>query len=334
LVISTDAGKGIEEAVEGVYLGVEHRECMRHLWKNMKKTYSCTLYGKNMSAAAKSFTADKFNFFMRNIEEKDPKALEWLDENHPYIWSRRKFLEDCKVDYINNNLYESFNSWVSKIKEHQIVEMHDKIRQMIIEKFVLRSKNARKMIGKIIPDIIKDLNAQSKAIKDHDVLICGPGKAEVTVNRFRHVVNLELKTCTCRAWQVTRKPCSHALAFIAKLSREIKMDEFVHKYFYVERLRKAYASTFIPMTSKDIWPRVDLGYKIHKPKLRRKPRRPRKSRFKAYDEVSSSKKRRLCSECHEPGHLAKTCQGGLTASQKRRLNSSQHGSQEDNNYPK
>jgi len=29
-----------------------------------------------------------------------------------------------------------------------------------------------------------------------------------------------------------------------------------------------------------------------------------------------------------------TCQGGLTASQKRRLNSSQHGSQEDNNDPK
>jgi len=58
---------------------------MRHLWKNMKKSYSSTLYGKNMWAATKSFTTDKFNFFMRNIEEKDPKALEWLDENHPYI---------------------------------------------------------------------------------------------------------------------------------------------------------------------------------------------------------------------------------------------------------
>jgi len=179
LVISTDAGKGIEVVVEDVYPGIEHRECMRHLWKNMKKSYSGTLYGKNMWAAAKSFTTAKFNFFMRNIEEKDPKALEWLDENHPYIWSRSKFSEDCKVDYINNNLSESFNSWVSKTKEYQIVEMHDKIRQMIIEKFVLRSKNARKMTGKIIPDIIKDLNAKSKAIKDHDVLICGPGKAEV-----------------------------------------------------------------------------------------------------------------------------------------------------------
>ena len=99
-----------------------------------------------------------------------------------------------------------------------------------------------------------------------------------------------------------------ALAFIAKLSREVQMDDFIHEYFSIERLRKAYAGTFSPMTSKDLWPRVDLGYKIHKPKLRRKPGRPKKSRFKAYDEVSSSKKRRLCSECHEPGHLAKTCQ--------------------------
>jgi hypothetical protein len=106
---------------------------------------------------------------------------------------------------------------------------------MIIEKWVLRDKIGRKMVGSIIPSIIHALNAQSKTIKNHEVLICGAGTAEVTVNRFRHAVNLEQKTCSCRAWQVTRQPCSHALAFIAKLSRHVQMDVFVHEYFSVER---------------------------------------------------------------------------------------------------
>ncbi|WVZ92451.1 hypothetical protein U9M48_038515 [Paspalum notatum var. saurae] len=244
LVISADASKGIEAAVEEVYPGVEHRECMRHLWKNMKKNgFSGELYGKNMWCAAKSYTVSKYDYFMGKIEEKDPSALEWLHDNHPYVWSRSKFFEDCK-----------------------------------------RTKIGSRMSRVIIPSIIKYLNGRTKSIKDHEVLICGAGTAEVTVNKFRNAVNLELKTCSCRVWQLTGKPCSHALAYIAKLSREVQMDEFVHDYFSVERFRKAYAGTFSPMTSKDEWSKPDLGYTIHKPKLRRKPGRPRKSRIKPYDE--------------------------------------------------
>jgi hypothetical protein len=153
------------------------------------------------------------------------------------------------------------------------------------------------------------------------------------VNRFRYDVNLEQKICTCRAWQVTGKPCTHALAFIAKLSRKVQLDEFVHEYFSIDRFRKTYAGTFSPMTSKDSWPHVDLGYKIKKPKLRRKPGGPRKSRIKAYDEAGTSKKRKTCSECHELGHTAKHCQGGPTASQKRKLSSSHNGEGEGSTDP-
>ena len=179
---------------------------------------------------------------------------------------------------------------------------------MIIEKFVSWSKIGSNMSGIIISAIISNLNAKTKSIKDHEVLICGPAKAEVTMNRFRHAVNLDEKTCSCQAWQVTRKPCSHALAFIAKISREVQMDEFVHEYFSVDRFRKAYASKFNLMTSKDQWSHVDLGYKIKKPKMRRKPGRPRKSRIKPHDEVATTKKRKMCCECNELGHTTKTCQ--------------------------
>jgi hypothetical protein len=83
------------------------------------------------------------------------------------------------------------------------------------------------------------------------------------------------------------------------------MEDFVHEYFLVHRFRKAYEGTFKPMTSQEQWSRVDLGYKLKKPKLRRKPGRPRVSRIKDSDELG--KKKRKCSECNALGHTTKYC---------------------------
>jgi hypothetical protein len=159
LVISTNACKGLELVVHDVYPGVEHRECMRHLWKNMKKNYYGPLFSQNMWAAAKYFTIEKYNYHMSKIEENALGALRWLDDNHPFIWTRSKFSEESKVDYINNNLSECFNSWISKLKGQQIVDMLDKIRTMLITKFVERYKVASNMVGTIITSIIEHLNS-------------------------------------------------------------------------------------------------------------------------------------------------------------------------------
>jgi len=39
LVISTNAGKGIEKVVDDVYPGVKHRECMRHLMEEHEEEW-------------------------------------------------------------------------------------------------------------------------------------------------------------------------------------------------------------------------------------------------------------------------------------------------------
>ncbi|XP_039843840.1 uncharacterized protein LOC120703745 isoform X2 [Panicum virgatum] len=108
------------------------------------------------------------------------------------------------------------------------------------------------------------------------------------------------------------------------------MDDFVHDSFSVEKLRKTYSGVFNPMTSKYFWPRVDLGYKIKKHKLRRKPGGPRKTRIKASDE-SGARKRKRCSECHQLGHTTKKCQGGLTAKKKKMFASHENASEVESN---
>lgn len=111
--------------------------------------------------------------------------------------------------------------------------MLDQIRQMIVTKFELRRKIGRKMVERIILAITKALNAQTKNIKGHEVLICGNGTVEVTIGTVRHAVNLGEKTCSSRAWQVCGKPCMHTLATIAKVSSQVNIEDFVWKTLFI-----------------------------------------------------------------------------------------------------
>jgi hypothetical protein len=79
---------------------------------------------------------------------------------------------------------------MSKIKDMHIVQMLDKIRQMIIKKFELGRKIGNKMKGTITPTITKALNTQSKNIKEHKVLMFGNSITEVTVAAIRKALHL------------------------------------------------------------------------------------------------------------------------------------------------
>ena len=48
LTIHTDACKGLETAVDYVFPGVEHRECMRHFASNLGKSFKGKLIDDNL----------------------------------------------------------------------------------------------------------------------------------------------------------------------------------------------------------------------------------------------------------------------------------------------
>ena len=68
--------------------------------------------------------------------------------------------------------------------------------------------------------------------------------AEVTLidrwnNTRRHSVDLKNQKCSCREWQITGKPCRHALAWILS-NRGVNIEDYVHEYYSVARFRAAY----------------------------------------------------------------------------------------------
>lgn len=101
----------------------------------------------------------------------------------------------------------------------------------------------------------------------------GKEEAEVTEitqsqKIIRHVVNLKNHTCTCREWQVSRKPCQYALALIITY-RNPKMEYYLDPYYSVYHFRLAYGGVIRPLTDKSQWAKVDIGFKLRPPLAKR-----------------------------------------------------------------
>lgn len=88
LTIHTNACKGLETAISNVFTdGVEHRECMLYLWRNLKKKFRGPIIDKNMWPATKTCNQTVFQGHMSLIASSCPELMQWMYTYHPHKWS-------------------------------------------------------------------------------------------------------------------------------------------------------------------------------------------------------------------------------------------------------
>ena len=251
-----------------------------------------------------TYSLKKHDYHLRQLYT-NPKLKDFLIENHNKIWARSKFNELCKVDYVNNNLAECFNSWIRHTKGLHLVDMLDKIRTMIMAKFSLRQKiSAEKFVGHmVIPAVLKKLYDGSKAPGLRMTLVGRNAfEAEVTAvdknkMEWRYPVNLQRRTCSCRQWQFTGLPCIHAMYFITH-SLNAEFDSYVHSYYLVSTFNAAYVDNVPSIEGKHQWTIVDPGFVLHPPVQGRAPGRPRKVRIRSNAEGKGlGPRKRKCKRC-------------------------------------
>jgi hypothetical protein len=208
---------------------------------------------KNMCPAARAHSTHKFKYFFDKVVAASPGMEKWLAEHHPFLWARSKFSDDIKCDYINN-LAESWNSWIKELKDLPVHCMCDAIREKTMILFAKRRLIASTLSGPILRAILIQLNAATRGLGHLEVTKSHPNQGEVT-ERYkdedvrRHVVYLAEKICTCRQWQLTGKPCPHALAVITT-SRQ-NMAPFVDECHSVRKFQVSVRNVVPTLTSNE-----------------------------------------------------------------------------------
>ncbi|XP_061993448.1 uncharacterized protein LOC133711328 [Rosa rugosa] len=130
----------------------------------------------------------------------------------------------------------------------------------------------------------------------------------------QHFVQLDMKSCTCRRWDLSALPCGHVIA--ALYSKGWSPDDFVSEWYTKKKYLEAYEVVINPIAGVAEWEKKDRS--IAPPLYRRQPGRPKSKRTKEPGEEpllagverlpKSYYSQITCGTCHQKGHNKRTCQ--------------------------
>ncbi|GKV12293.1 hypothetical protein SLEP1_g23460 [Rubroshorea leprosula] len=171
----SDQQKGLLNAIKELFPDAEHRRCARHVYANFRKDNR----GKELQRAfwkcAKATTEVDFIKALGELTNIKQRATAAVLKVHPQFWSKAFFKED---------------------------------RGLLLE-----GHADEKFVGDFGPKIWEKIVASREGSKRCRVLWPGGVGYEVEEeDKGKFIVDMNMKTCTYRCWNMTCIPCKHAEA--------------------------------------------------------------------------------------------------------------------------
>ena len=309
----SDRQKGLQNAVDKIFIGSDVRFCVRHMHGNFKKDFPGLLLKQMLWAAARATTPAVFERKMKELKDVNERAYNWLASKNPSEWSKSHFKESVKCDMLLNNVCESFNGAILDARDKPIVTLLESLRLWLMRKFTKNRENVDKWKNPVHNNIMKILDKQMEISAYCSVERANATIFQVTMNDGKRLtIDLDTHTCTCRRWQLTGLPCGHGLATIFFAKHDVW--GYIHSWYHKAAYKAAYEGTVGPVPSPDNWPNKGIN-PILPPGENNLPGRPKKKRILSANEpppanaTKLSKKGQLnhCGNCGQVGHSRRTC---------------------------
>ena len=201
--------------------------------------------------AARATYSVKLKYWLGKIGEKYPDALEWLKDRPCEQWSRACFKSTAKCDILLNNLSECFNKYILDAREKPVLTMMEMIRSQLMKRINSKQILGKKMKGNLCPKIRKKLAINKGDSYNYTFEFAGSPRVQVTGPDGQFVVDMELRTCACRRWDLTGIPCAHACCCILENNEEL--ESYVDVCYSKETYQKIYSWVINPTNGPSLW---------------------------------------------------------------------------------
>ncbi|XP_059301891.1 uncharacterized protein LOC132053805 [Lycium ferocissimum] len=311
ITVMSDMQKGLLSTLLNLLPNAEHRKCARHIWANWQKDWKGEERRKQFWRVSKASFEVKLKDELTKLDKLGKDICEDLLQFNKEHWCRAYFREHSNCDVVENNMCETFNSWILAARHKSIITMLEEIRHKVMTRHVEMRRFAETWITDISPMARVMLEENKKLSNKCEVLWNGLEGFEIKEYEYRFIVHLWNKTCTCRLWQLRGIPCQHAICAFYHLGDE--PYNHVEHWYRKETFMKAYSYFLDPLPNMKMWPKTN-NMKIEPPAPKVMPGRPKKKRRKDKDEprkkygkLSKKGVQMTCSTCHQLGHNKKSC---------------------------
>ncbi|XP_070030066.1 uncharacterized protein [Nicotiana sylvestris] len=183
-----DMQKNLIDSAQLVLPEAHHRYCVRHIEANWCKRWGGGEYNKYLWWAVWSIYEEYFKDQLRNIGQ--------VDEN------------------VDNNLIESFNSWIKESRFKPIIKIFEDNRVKVINMLREHESTVMSWSNDFSPQTMQLYSQYLNIANKCHVHSNGQEGYEANEDGDKHTMNMVVKRCTCRTWNLNGITCPHAIKAI------------------------------------------------------------------------------------------------------------------------
>ncbi|XP_022862821.1 uncharacterized protein LOC111383007 isoform X1 [Olea europaea var. sylvestris] len=302
----SDFQKGIRESLLDIF-GKEcyHGYCLRCLAEKLNKDVkglshdARRLLVQDLYAAAYSAKLEAFERCLENIKAISAEAYDWVIGSEPEHWSNA-FFGGTRYNHMTSNFGQQFYSWVSEVDGFPITQMVDVLRGKIMELMYRRRLESSHWVTRLTPCMEEKLQNETAKVQSLQVLqSIGNSTFEVRGESVVDLVDVDKWDCSCKGWQLTGLPCSHAIAVFECVGRT--PYDYCSRYFMTDTYRLTYMESINPIPNVEKPEKSEVFVTPPPTKRRVKPK------VKPVELMDSIKRQLQCRRCKGLGHNTRTC---------------------------